>query len=410
MQKIEIYRISTIIILTIGILMFSKAITNIGIGLVIIGLIIQVYKNNNNVFKGLKEIVLGSKLYLFFVMGMIIWWGISAIYGYDEIKSKQIAYNYLKWFGTIYIVTIILKYTKIFSVKYLVYTMHAVGIFIFCNLAYVVFIENSKFPYAIGIGNPNATAAILIMILPFLIFTNYLKGIGKMVSIFLGIVALVLTGSRGGMIAFVFLLVYGSFMHLIDNRIITLKTIDLKKIISAILLLVVCFLIVDSKMKIISDFRGIATICNQISTGDIKDERLLLWQSSVEIIKDYPLTGIGLGNFNEVYNKEGYISDKARFPHLSSPHNIFIHLCVETGVVGLFLFVTLILYQLITSYVYRKSAQFIIAGHLAILGMCIHGLVDYAFMGRGYFQMYWYISTLIATYNIKSFRLIRKNG
>ena len=374
--------------------MFSKAITNIGIGLVIIGLIIQAYKENNNVFKGLKELILDSKLYLFFVMSMIIWWVISAAYGYDEIKSQQIAYNYLKWFGTIYIATIILKYTKMFSVKYLVYTMHAVGIFIFFNLAYVVFIENSQFPYALGIGNPNATAAILIMILPFLIFTNYLKGLCKTVSIFLGIVALVLTGSRGGMVAFVFLLVYGSVVYLMDNRIIALKKIDLKKIL-LLMLLIMCFFVVDSKMKIISDFRGISTICNQISTGEIRYERLLLWQSSVEIIKDYPVTGIGLGNFNEVYNKEGYISDKAREPHLSSPHNIFIHLCVETGVVGLFLFVALILYQLIISYVYRNSEQFIMAGHLAVLGMCIHGLVDYAFMGRGYYQMYWYISTLI---------------
>lgn len=394
MRKNELYKISTIVTLTIGILMFSKAITNIGIGLVIIGFIMEVVHNKKDeIFINLKEIISESKMYLFFVIGMLIWWMISALYGYNEIRSQHIVYNYFKWFGTVYIIAVIIKCAGIFNEKYLVYTMYAVGVFIFFNLGYLVFFEGSKFPYAVGIGNPNATAAILIMILPFLIFTNYLCGIYKKVSIFSTIVALILTGSRGGMIAFVILLIYGGIIYFKGKNIINFK-IDLKKIISVVLLFV-CFFAVDSKMKIISDFRGIGSIYNQISTGEIRYERLLLWKSSVEIIKDYPITGIGLGNFNEVYNKEGYISEKAREPQLSSPHNIFIHLCVETGLIGLFLFGALIMYQIIMSYMYRNKDQFIMAGHLAILGMCVHGLVDYAFMGRGYYQMYWYISTLM---------------
>lgn len=393
MQKTELYKIFTTVILTIGFLMFSKALTNIGVGLVIIGLMIEVHKNKSDLFKSLKDMILDSKLYLFFVIGMLIWWMISALYGYNEIKSQHIVYNYLKWFGIVYIIAVIVKGAKILNEKYLVYTMHAVGVFIFFNLGYLVFIEGSKVPYAVGIGNPNATAAILIMILPFLIFTNYLSGIYKKVSVFLTIVALILTGSRGGMIAFVILLIYGVVIYSKGKNIINLK-IDLKKIIS-IILLFVCFFAVDSKMKIISDFRGIGNICNQINSGEIRDERLLLWKSSVEIIKDYPISGIGLGNFNDVYNKEGYILKKARMPHLSSPHNIFLHLGVETGLIGAFLFISLVMYQLITSYICRNKEQFIMAGHLAVLGMCIHGLVDYAFMGRGYYQMYWYIATLM---------------
>lgn len=393
MQKTELYKIFTTVILTIGFLMFSKALTNIGVGLVIIGLMIEVHKNKSDLFKSLKDMILDSKLYLFFVIGMLIWWMISALYGYNEIKSQHIVYNYLKWFGIVYIIAVIVKGAKILNEKYLVYTMHAVGVFIFFNLGYLVFIEGSKVPYAVGIGNPNATAAILIMILPFLIFTNYLSGIYKKVSVFLTIVALILTGSRGGMIAFVILLIYGVVIYSKGKNMINLK-IDLKKIIS-IILLFVCFFAVDSKMKIISDFRGIGNICNQINSGEVRDERLLLWKSSVEIIKDYPIVGIGLGNFNDVYNKEGYISEKAREPRLSSPHNIFLHLGVETGLIGAFLFISLVMYQLITSYIYRNKEQFIMAGHLAVLGMCVHGLVDYSFMGRGYYQMYWYIATLM---------------
>ena len=77
-----------------------------------------------------------------------------------------------------------------------------------------------------------------------------------------------------------------------------------------------------------------------VSLSDMKyqnnSERLLMWQSAVDIIKDYPLTGIGQELFGKEYN-EKYISPDAqeRTGH-THPHNNILKVTSEGGIIGLF--------------------------------------------------------------------------
>lgn len=69
--------------------------------------------------------------------------------------------------------------------------------------------------------------------------------------------------------------------------------------------------------------------------------RLYIWQTGLAAMKDYVLAGAGLDNFPVVYNN--YAANAARFAGLNRPaHNIFLQIAVESGAIGLLLFVFVI--------------------------------------------------------------------
>lgn len=118
--------------------------------------------------------------------------------------------------------------------------------------------------------------------------------------------------------------------------------------------------------------------------------RLEIWQSSLQMLRDHPLFGIGLGQFFYYYNPEfgqGYIGPEALAAgeiNTAHPHNLILDLLLQLGVLGLIAFVWLLL----------RLLQRCIAGWRAggddafvLLGICAataaglaHGMVD-----QGYF-------------------------
>ncbi len=76
---------------------------------------------------------------------------------------------------------------------------------------------------------------------------------------------------------------------------------------------------------------------NAVDTGG---ERYLIWTSAIEIIKDYPIFGTGLGNFFEAANNGKYLH--YRILGVQRVHNDVIELAVELGFFGLFLLLLVI--------------------------------------------------------------------
>ncbi len=65
--------------------------------------------------------------------------------------------------------------------------------------------------------------------------------------------------------------------------------------------------------------------------------RIYVWQTGLAALKDYFLAGAGLDNFTVIYND--YAAHATRFAGLNrSPHNIFLQIAVESGIIGLLLF------------------------------------------------------------------------
>lgn len=248
---------------------------------------------------------------------------------------------------------------------------------------YSFFVFDKWRPNSSFLGNPNKLGGYLILILPFLLAGLYeyysrkkILLLGLLSSV-LAFIALVISGSRGAMGGFIGSICIMSVILLTRNFCEKRKYIKIfLKIFS--FMLVVSLLIYYLKPEYF------------IHSND--SERSRLWISAINMIKDYPWTGVGFGNFNNIYIN-GYISPLAVEPRLTSPHNIFLHYFVNLGILGGSSFIILIITQI---YVLVKNIKndfsqsiWIVAGLVSVLGMVIHGMVDTLITTRPYAMMYW---------------------
>lgn len=70
--------------------------------------------------------------------------------------------------------------------------------------------------------------------------------------------------------------------------------------------------------------------------------RWRLWQSSVEMIRDHPWTGVGPDNFLSAYRDHYVRRDVVQERSLSHPHNLFLDWAARLGLPGLFIGILLI--------------------------------------------------------------------
>ena len=115
----------------------------------------------------------------------------------------------------------------------------------------------------------------------------------------------------------------------------------------AIALPVILFLVIG-----IFTLRGGVEMLNRYNVFNFKEprnvqERFVLWSNTVELIKDKPLTGWGAGNWDVFFPSTG-IQDIKRMAVLSKtvsrPHNDYLWIASETGVVGLALYLSLLVF------------------------------------------------------------------
>lgn len=128
-----------------------------------------------------------------------------------------------------------------------------------------------------------------------------------------------------------------------------------KKVVVAALLVVPLAFIVYKSLP-----QETASRFDTVGTDRTSQSRLERWKDGMEIMGDYPVLGIGYGNWREYYG------DRYRprsYRQLSGPgqgaglsHNIFIDAGAELGYVGLGVFLLLILSTFVTNYRTRKAA------------------------------------------------------
>ena len=72
-------------------------------------------------------------------------------------------------------------------------------------------------------------------------------------------------------------------------------------------------------------FASITNITTDRSNGD----RIVVWEACIEMYKDHPIAGIGLGQFSKMYKTYYRTADDTQ--GLNHAHNNFFHLLAETG-------------------------------------------------------------------------------
>lgn len=198
-------------------------------------------------------------------------------------------------------------------------------------------------------GNINILAASLNIKIPFLVlgiihFSNW-KRILLILTLFLGVSIIFLTGSRatflGLAIQLIFFLVFYFKIH-------TIKKDEFIKIGYVILPVIVSFVFSNTILAKHGDSDRYQSIGNRIGQIELTDNpsdssaklRLDFWKNASEIIIENPLQGIGIGNWKiKSLAYENLLIDDSNIS--SNAHNDFLELMTETGVVNGLLYLSL---------------------------------------------------------------------
>ena len=113
--------------------------------------------------------------------------------------------------------------------------------------------------------------------------------------------------------------------------------------------------------------------------------RINLWVSSLQIIQDRPLTGVGLDNFLYAYRNRYILARAWQEPNLNHPHNHVLDFATRLGLPGLLCAILLFWATLKQLLTHLRSARTPITWGLtaglagAIVYILAHGLVDHSF-------------------------------
>ncbi|MGB9767930.1 MULTISPECIES: glycosyltransferase family 9 protein [Dictyoglomus] len=250
--------------------------------------------------------------------------------------------------------------------------------------------------------NPNLLGGYLIGIFPFIlssIFIFRFKSIPLLASL-LSFLSIIWTYSRGAYFGFfVSLILYFYFViHMIwgfANR--RQRKILLTFIIALVFLGVGIFLKSSYLQKRIF---SIFTLWGHSSNAT----RIVIWERSFKIFKDFFLTGIGLGN--DVFRRVYAFYMEPKFTALAS-YNLFMEIGIEGGIFALIVFL-LMLYYLFSRFIKRYDSWDMeqkligITSLSSVVAPIFHGFVDTIWY-RPYPQIiFWFsVSILVNLYKDK---------
>jgi putative inorganic carbon (HCO3(-)) transporter len=162
-------------------------------------------------------------------------------------------------------------------------------------------------------------------------------------------------------------------------------------VLGVLALLLVAMLVPSTRSVIVSVATG-----NDVST----DVRSVLWQGTVRLLQDRPLSGAGLGGFPIVYN-EYRLAKHTEL--LLYPHTILFNVWTELGLAGVLVMLWLLGAVLLRAVRFVRTVQepfarTVTLGALAaLIGMVAYGLVDVPYFKNDLAMMFWLLIALIMT-------------
>ena len=227
---------------------------------------------------------------------------------------------------------------------------------------------------------PNAFALFLLLVWPLIAVVN--KKIDLKFAMLCGFVlsGLLLTFSRGALIAFA--------GQLIILFIYYFKRIEAKKTAYCLLAGVVAVGLFYGANYVRSFKNEVIDVEKRLEFKTIDSptsvtERADFWKGSLELIKEKPLVGWGPFSFRSAYNP----IQKTLLANADHPHNIFLKIGVENGLIALFGFIgflaTLFIFFIhrvfgkdkLKMSIAKKDVLFVL--FVSVLGGFAHNLIDY---------------------------------
>jgi len=233
--------------------------------------------------------------------------------------------------------------------------------------------------------NPNLLAGFLVVVMSLAVGQGlYDERIADKILMFMLVtvlgICLVLTYSRGAWLSIV-------VVAAICGRFYNRKVLWLFVIIP-----VVAFFCHDAVME------RIMSIFNPTDTSSTL--RIALWESTIAMILDNPLFGIGWGAYWLVYPEYDFFLNNpaARIVHA---HNMYLHIAAEIGIPGLLVFLAVIYGHTKKAVdILRQTNNRWVAGLMlgimsAVLGLAVNGFTDYIMFNVQLSMLFWLLNAVI---------------
>ncbi len=219
-------------------------------------------------------------------------------------------------------------------------------------------------------GNPNVLGEYLLLLIP--VASGYILSrpsqFNKLVSVVvtaLLALCMVYTYSRGNWIGLIVATIL--FFMFYDGRIVWLGV------------LFAFFVPMLLPQNVIDRFLSIGN-----TTDTSTSYRVYIWMGSIAMLKDYWMSGIGLGSdaFNMIYPFYSYSGIVA--PH---SHNLYLHILVENGILGMIVFLIIVFtyYRMVISTIIAEKKDKMLKSTITGLSAGMFG-----YLVQGMFDNVWY--------------------
>ena len=381
--------------------------------------------------KNLKSIFSINKPNIFLGLIFIIWLTISFVFG---IEHGSQGIKGIIHFGVIFASIILLS--RIEFEKYQIETikkhcfialflsvLYGIATYIFnFNLDY-----NSNYKYTTINGRVYSTFFIATLFDKFICFmTVYVcyemlnkkkyRNLFLKVLLALSGIALSLTFSRTGLLIYLAILFCFFGIELIKKHYSNV-------IVSAITLIVIfCIpgvrIAFDSAVKQVIGF----TIFEKIDVAEDKNDDPSLDESALYrdyykkvgtlFMEEYPITGIGIGNYSYLYNNQNakdYLKDSSVIDkHYMYPHSSYVQLGAEAGIVAVILFY-LFMYSLIYNVKFKTNRKKFLMLHLTFVIFLAVSYVEGIIYSKQYIYIFVIMYALYCNYyNVNKKKIARK--
>jgi len=257
------------------------------------------------------------------------------------------------------------------------------------DISSFLWVDKSQFPELktrvfSTLGNPNLLAGFLLVIISLSfslsLYENRpnIKTCLATLTIAAGL-CLIMTYSRGVWLSLLAtLFIYGKFY---DKRIF----------LTAIPVLAI---VVFSDGEILT---RATSIINPVDSSSAL--RLAMWDSTLHMIREQPILGIGWGSYWLVYpNYDYFIKNESVI--IYHAHNMYLHLAAETGILGLTAFLAVLYGHIRLAFrIFSKknllTTDLMLGVLAAMTGLIVSGFTDYLLFSAQMSLVFWFLNAIV---------------
>ncbi|WP_371371570.1 O-antigen ligase family protein [Sporomusa aerivorans] len=313
-----------------------------------------------------------------------------SFYNYYHLMGRYILIYYL----------VINNLTSLYQLKRLVWSVLTSAIFVtlYGFYQYIHGVDISAFQWVDGeqfpelkvrvfstLQNPNLLAGFLVVVMSLAVGLGLHTESTRGKLLLLALVAtlgtcLVLTYSRGAWLSIV--AVTAICGHLYNRKILWF------------------FLVIPLVLLFCQDavMERLVSILNPTDTSSTL--RIALWESTIAMILDKPLLGIGWGAYWMVYPEYDFFLNNPAATIVHA-HNMYLHIAAEIGVPGLLVFLGIIYghtrkaMDVLNRTKNRWVAGIMLGVVAAVLGLAVNGFTDYVMFNVQMSMLFWLLNAVV---------------